>query len=210
MKIVRRRLAAVAMLALCMAPLAQPAFAQQSDVETIVMVRHGEKPAGGLGQLNCQGLNRALALPRVIEARYGKPDVIFAPDPSKQKDDNGKQYDYVRPLATIEPTAIYFGLPVDTSIGFSKTRDLRTALLSAQYRRSVVVVAWEHRIIEKLARKMVEDSGGDPATVPRWDSPDFDSIYILRVTRGGDSVHVAFSIDHQGLNNQPVTCPGAS
>jgi hypothetical protein len=30
--------------------------------ETIVFVRHGEKPQDGFGQLNCQGLNRALAL----------------------------------------------------------------------------------------------------------------------------------------------------
>jgi hypothetical protein len=35
-------------------------------VETIVLVRHGEKPDKGLGQLDCQGLNRALALPPVI------------------------------------------------------------------------------------------------------------------------------------------------
>jgi hypothetical protein len=29
-------------------------------LKTIVFVRHGEKPQGGFGQLNCQGLNRAL------------------------------------------------------------------------------------------------------------------------------------------------------
>jgi hypothetical protein len=110
------------------------ARAASDDVETIVMVRHGEKPLAGLGQLDCQGLNRSLALPHVIESRYGQPDFIFAPDPAKQKDDRGTKYDYVRPLATIEPTAIYFGLPVNTSIGFSKTGDLREALLSPQYR----------------------------------------------------------------------------
>jgi hypothetical protein len=32
--------------------------------ETIVALRHAEKPAGGLGQLTCQGLSRALALPK--------------------------------------------------------------------------------------------------------------------------------------------------
>ena len=37
-----------------------------SATETIVFVRHGEKPANGLGQLDCQGFNRALALPAVI------------------------------------------------------------------------------------------------------------------------------------------------
>ena len=30
--------------------------------QTIVFLRHGEKPASGLGQLTCQGLNRSLAL----------------------------------------------------------------------------------------------------------------------------------------------------
>jgi hypothetical protein len=30
-------------------------------------VRHGEKPPHGLGQLDCRGLNRALALPALIQ-----------------------------------------------------------------------------------------------------------------------------------------------
>ncbi|HKN29694.1 MAG TPA: hypothetical protein VJY34_18125, partial [Roseiarcus sp.] len=41
--------------------------------ETIVFVRHGEKPAAGLGQLDCRGLNRSLELPAVINAMFGKP-----------------------------------------------------------------------------------------------------------------------------------------
>ena len=84
-------------------------------VETIVLVRHGEKPDKGLGQLDCQGLNRALALPPVIAKTFGRPSAIFAPDPSRQKQDDGVSYDYVRPPATIEPTAIFFGLPVNAS-----------------------------------------------------------------------------------------------
>ena len=79
--------------------------------ETIVFVRHGEKPPQGLGQFDCRGLNRALALPTVIQKSFGKPDAIFAPNPSDQKNDEGEHYDYVRPLATIEPTAIAFGMP---------------------------------------------------------------------------------------------------
>src|SRR4029079_15401370 len=34
--------------------------------ETIVFLRHGEKPAAGLGQLTLQGLNRALEVPLVF------------------------------------------------------------------------------------------------------------------------------------------------
>jgi hypothetical protein len=84
-----------------------PAWADD-EVETIVLLRHGEKPEGGL--------NRALALPQVIAKEFGKPDFIFAPDPSDRKKDSGEFYDYVRPLATIEPTAIKFGLPVNATL----------------------------------------------------------------------------------------------
>jgi len=40
--------------------------AATSATETIVLVRHAEKPEPHpIGQLDCQGLNRALALPAV-------------------------------------------------------------------------------------------------------------------------------------------------
>src|ERR1019366_8877077 len=65
-----------------------PAWSNDA-VETIVLVRHGEKPDKGLGQLDCQGLNRALALPPVIAKTFGRPSAIFAPDPSQQKEDEG-------------------------------------------------------------------------------------------------------------------------
>src|SRR5208282_6311514 len=87
------------------------AAAQGSGTETIVFVRHGEKPGNGLGQLDCRGLNRALALPAVLARLFGTPAAIFAPNPADQITDHGERYDYVRPLATIEPTAISFGLP---------------------------------------------------------------------------------------------------
>ncbi|MGA7384116.1 MAG: hypothetical protein WBW81_05330 [Methylocella sp.] len=42
-------------------PLLDETRAWSDDaVETIVLVRHGEKLGKGLGQLDCQGLNRAL------------------------------------------------------------------------------------------------------------------------------------------------------
>jgi hypothetical protein len=44
--------------------------AERPVTETIVLIRQGEKPALGLGQLNCQGLNRALALPVVIGREF--------------------------------------------------------------------------------------------------------------------------------------------
>ena len=182
--------------------------AELPATETIVLIRHGEKPADGLGQLNCQGLNRALALPVVIGKLFGRPDAIFAPDPAQSKDDHGRPYNYVRPLATIEPTAIVFGLPVDASIGFSDLDALRHKLESSDYRSAVVVVAWEHHEIEKLARLLVAAHEGDPASVPDWQDEDFDSIYVVRLTQTGAGTAVAFDQRHEGLDGEPTACPG--
>ncbi|MDR5857778.1 histidine phosphatase family protein [Caballeronia sp. LZ062] len=176
-------------------------------MQTIVMVRHGEKPDQGLGQLSCQGLNRALALPRVIETKYGRPDGIFAPDPAKQKKDRGTKYDYVRPLATIEPTAIYFGLPVNASLGFKEVDKLADTLLAPTYRNSLVVVAWEHALIEETARRIVKRLGGDASSVPAWASADFDSIYVVRVSHRAGDPAVSFAVEQEGLNGQSTSCP---
>jgi hypothetical protein len=165
-----------------------------------LLLRHGEKTPSGLGQLNCQGLNRALELPRVIEARYGRPDAILAPDPTARKNDRGKQYDYVSPLATIEPTAIYFGLPVDASIGFKNVDKLVDALLAQDYQNKLVVVAWEHTIVEQAARKLLKRLGGDESTVPKWESADFDSVYVVRIARREGQTTASFGVEHEGLN----------
>lgn len=184
-----------------------PIMANAATVETIVMVRHGEKPALGLGQLNCQGLNRSLALPKVIEAKFGKPDLIIAPDPAQQKKDVGISYDYVRPLATIEPTAIYFGMPISSSLGFDQADALGTLLLSEQNHKRLVVVAGEHRVIEAVARRLVTQMGGSADAVPHWRSRDFDSMYIVQIRRGDGPDHVDFRVDHEGLDDRSSVCP---
>ncbi|WP_322010910.1 histidine phosphatase family protein [Paraburkholderia sp. J12] len=190
------------------ADAATPASA--SNVETLVFVRHGEKPAAGLGQLNCKGLNRALALPAVIAAKYGKPDAVYAPDPGQQKEDGGQPYYYVRPLATVEPTAIQFGLPVQTPYGYSQISKLGDALVDPKWRNRTVLVGWEHREIETLVRQIVSAHGGDAATVPKWKSADFDSIYVLRIDWSGDAPRVSFAHDHEGLDGRSADCPCAA
>jgi hypothetical protein len=161
-----------------------------------------------LGQLNCQGLNRALALPVVIAKIFGRPDAIFAPDPAQSKADYGHLYNYVRPLATIEPTAIAFSLPIDASIGVSDLDALQQKLESPAYRSALVVVAWEHAAITKLARRFVADHGGDPTIVPDWNGDDFDSIYVVYLTQTGAGTTVSFEQRQEGLDGQPTACPG--
>src|ERR1700730_4025255 len=72
---------AVAAISLSLLLLDRTRAWSDDAVETIVLVRHGEKPDKGLGQLDCQGLNRALALPPVIAKTFGRPSAVFAPDP---------------------------------------------------------------------------------------------------------------------------------
>jgi len=188
--------------------LLNPDCAWSDDaVETIALVRHGEKPDKGLGQLNCQGLNRALALPQVIAKTFGKPSAVFAPDPSVQKDDDGVPYDYVRPLATVEPTAIFFGLPINASFGVADTEGLSAALVQPVYRNAFVLVGWEHYFIEAIARSLLAAHGGDASLVPKWQGDDFDSIYVVRISGAGATEKATFERKSEGLDGQAVTCP---
>jgi hypothetical protein len=202
----RNLLGPVLLLALVSAQAA--AAKDAAKTQTIVLVRHGEKLEGGLGQLDCQGLNRSLALPAVLANKFDKPLAIFAPSPSRQKDDNGQAYDYIRPLATIEPTAIGLGMPVNADYRSSDTGGLEHALAQKSLSNGTVLVAWEHKLIVTIARDIVSAYGGDLAAVPKkWEGDDFDSIYVLRIVRSDGAATVSFEHGAEGLNGQPTTCP---
>jgi hypothetical protein len=154
--------------------------------QTIVFMRHGEKPAGGYGQLTCEGLNRALALPDVLLARFGKPTYLYAPSPAIQITDPAGAFYYVRPLATIEPTAIKAGMPAKAG--------------------STIFVAWEHAYLQKVVQNIMNHYGGG-TTVPAWISGDYDTLFVVRVEYAGGTIAARFSTDREGLNGQPTTCP---
>ena len=174
--------------------------------ETILFVRHGEKPEKGLGQLSCKGLNRALALGAVVEKRFGQIDAVFAPDPSKQKPDGDTSYDYVRPLATVEPTAIRFGLPVQAGLGYDEIGKLREALLAPAYRNATVLVGWEHHKLNEMVPALISGLGGDAKPV-KWESDDFDTIWRVTIEWANGTVHATFEADKEGLDDQSDVCP---
>ena len=184
-----------------------PAPLSQTAVETIVFVRHGEKQSPDAGQLSCQGLNRALALPDLLAAKFGRPDFVFAPLTSKRTTREGT-FSYVRALATIEPTAIRAGLPVETRFAFDDIAGLQGELLDKPYQRATVFVAWEHRKLEELVRRMVSAFGGNEKDVPDWPTEDFDSIFVLRLrTEPEGRKSIAFEHDHEGLDGLSRDCP---
>jgi hypothetical protein len=185
---------------------------ERAATQTIVFIRHAEKPKGGFGQLTCQGLNRALGLAPMIAQSFGKPDAIFAPNPSHPKMDAGVPYDYVRPLATVEPTAVLFGLPVDVSLDLYHTRGLVAALerRRARDRDAFILVAWEHKQIASMVRAILSSHGADEAAIKQiddWDRNDFDSMYVVAVAQFKDGTRATFEHKHEGLDGQPNTCP---
>jgi hypothetical protein len=105
------------------------AAAQARAEQTLVFFRHAEKPSGGYGQITCQGFNRALALPTVLAAKFDRPDYLYAPDPSFKMSDPAGSFYYVRPLATIEPTAVKLGLSINTNYAYNDIAGLRNILI---------------------------------------------------------------------------------
>jgi hypothetical protein len=175
--------------------------------ETIVFFRHGEKPSGGLGQLTCQGLNRALALPDVLLAKFGTPHYLYAPNPATKISDPAGSFFYVRPLATIEPVAIRTGRSVNTRYGYTDINGLRQILVTSSKANATIFVSWEHAYLVKIVQSLMNAYGGGQ-TVPAWTSGDYDSLYIVRLTYANGSIDAEFARDREGLNGLPTACPG--
>jgi hypothetical protein len=178
--------------------------------ETIVAIRHAEKPPASLGQLTCRGLNRALALPKVLIPRYGKPDRIYAPDPGTRIGQLGNlSYSYVRPLMTIEPIAIQLEMPVNALIGFKNVGRLRKELVAPENANSVIYLAWEHAYLNMFAKRLLKAYGKDPSLVPDWPNDEYDRIYVFRIKDVGGKKDLTFSIESEGLNDSlSDKCPG--
>jgi len=173
--------------------------------QTIVFFRHAEKPSGGYGQLTCQGLNRALALPDVLLPRYGRPQYVYAPNPAVKISDPAGSFYYVRPLATLEPTAIRAGVSVNTHYGYNDVAGLKGILIQSSKANSTIFVAWEHAYLVKVVQSIMNSYGGG-AAVPAWKSGDYDALYVVHVDYS-NGIDARFEIDTEGLNGLPTTCP---
>jgi hypothetical protein len=170
-------------------------------VETILFIRHGEKPIDGLGQLSCKGINRSLFLPNVILNKFGTPDLLVAPNPVIQKEDRGIFYNYLRPLATLEPLAIKTSQNIDLSCGYNDIDCIANLLLENKYNDKVVLVVWEHHNIDDIIKKIASNKGVT-LNIPNWESDDFDTIYVIKLGKN----FINFNVDIEGLNQQNADC----
>lgn len=180
--------------------------ASASAQQTIVFFRHAEKPANGLGQLTCQGLNRSLKLPDVLLGRFGTPDFVYASNPEGKIIDSGSSYYYVRPLATLEPTAIRAGRSVNSHYWYNDIPGLESVLIRSSKANTTIFVAWEHEYLVKVVQDLMNKYGGG-AAVPAWATGDYDSLYIVHMSYAGGVTTATFEKSSEGLNGQSTTCP---
>ena len=189
-------------------------YIPDSNIETIIIIRHGEKPEADLGQLNCKGLNRSLALPKYFRNNFPKPDYIFAA-PTELRDKGKEKYYYIRPLITIEPTAIYFekkvniGIPLANMFGNSTdvnkiTEVFINELLKNKYHSSTIYIAWEHLDMPVIAEHMFARYNMDKSIIPEWKKEDFDTVYVFEINWNTNKL--SFKIDKQGLNDVSAHC----
>jgi hypothetical protein len=185
--------------------------AQPMDgTQTLVFLRHGEKPDGGLGQLNCQGLNRAIDLATLLPEKFGKANYVFAANPTRNVEEGefDNSYSYIRPLMTISPSAIKLGLPVNINFSANDTSDLADELLHDKYHNAVIYTAWSHGYLPELINKVAGDATGKKMTLANdWESSDYDSLYVLTLTWHNGKASLQSHVYKQGLDNGAETCP---
>ena len=137
--------------------------------QRIIILRHGEKPDNG-DNLSCQGFNRALELPAVIEKKFGIVAAIYVPTIN-----TGKSTGTSRMYQTAMPYAIKNNLIVNSKFDVEDTKALAAYVMQ---KGGDALVIWEHKNIDNLARALgVTDA-------PKWEGSDFDTIWVITMENG--------------------------
>ncbi|MFJ4142573.1 hypothetical protein [Pseudomonas sp. NPDC089734] len=182
----------------------------KNGIQTLVFLRHAEKPSMGLGQLNCQGLNRAIDLSELLPKTFGKADFIFAANPGRhvEEGEGDLSYSYVRPLMTIGPSAIKLGLPINIDFDANDTGALADELMHDKYHDATIYTAWSHGYLPELINKVArEASGKDLTLVDDWTGTDFDSLMVITLKWVNGKASLEYDNIKQGLDNGTATCP---
>jgi len=151
----------------------------------VIIIRHGEKAADG-DNLSCQGLNRALQLPRVLNAKFGMPDRTYIPAVN-----GGGSTSHVRMLQTVTPFAVRYNLKLNSKFDVTEGGKLARDVLT---RKGTVLVVWEHEEIPNIAQAL-----GVNAANLNWKDSDYDSVWIVTIHHGVATL----TRDKEGLSPSP-------
>lgn len=156
--------------------------AQQLGNVKIIIIRHGEKEVTG-DNLNCQGLNRAMGLPKVLVSKFGTPSRVFVPAINSKKSTG-----HARMFQTASPLAIKYGLKINSLYDVEDYAGLAAGL---QAQTGTVVVIWEHKAMDNILKALGVKMHG-----MKWADEDFDSIWIVTVKNG----KAELAMDKEGLH----------
>ena len=140
------------------------------DGLTVVLFRHAEKPKKG-DNLNCQGLNRSLALPPMLYARFGLPEATYVPSMA-----DGDNTLHSRMFQTMIPFAAKYNLQLTSKFGEDDAGGMAKEVLQ---RKGVIMIVWEHKRIPDVARAL-----GISDTDLHWPDDDYDSLWIITFKNG--------------------------
>lgn len=143
-----------------------------SLIKRVIIIRHGEKPEQG-DNLSCQGLNRSLQLPDVLNKKFGVPDYVFVPSIN-----TGKKTSTARMYQTIVPFAVKYNLTINSKYDVDDIKGLAADVLK---RNGTVLLVWEHDHIDNIAKALGVQTS-------KWPGDDFDSIWIINFQNGKASL----------------------
>lgn len=174
-----------------------PPEAAAPPVLRVVIIRHGEKPAEG-DNLSCAGLNRALALPAVLDRLLpAPPDYTYVPIIGTDDDSTSQ----ARMFQTVTPYAVRHNLCINSDYAVANAAGLAKEL---RRQRGTALLVWEHDNIPRIAKKL------GIKHPPEWPDDDFDSIWLIEFHGGGTRGKAKRPALTQGQQHiQPLaTCPG--
>ena len=148
----------------------------------VVLIRHGEKPASG-NELSCKGINRANALPAVLNAKIGLPGIVYVPYSGP-----GGTAKHSRMSQTITPFTNKYRLLLNSDY---KVDDIRGVTRKILKQKGTVLVVWEHNGLEDIAKQLGVEGK------LRWKDEDYDGIWIITFSKKGKA---RLAVDQEGLH----------
>ena len=176
-----KKLILVIALIFIVAGIYSSAKAQSGNLK-IVLVRHGEKEANG-DNLDCQGLNRALQIPKVLVGKFGVPRSIYVPAL-----DSKKSTSHARMFQTASPLAIKYTVAINSKYDVEDYAPLANAV---EAQTGTILIVWEHNAMHDIIKAL-----GVKAKGIKWPDEDFDSIWIVTYKKG----KAVLTMDKEGLN----------